>query len=427
MGYLGFIWSSSTPVAEHDVTFDLTTAYAPRKPVLRAPKPPTSPIPIEIVINILEAGYYTDNLESDDALLTNCALVCKDWSYVAQKLLFRHVTLRTQTASYARCIRPQSAVPSLSTFLRRAVTLCPNLYEVHLALYGEGAPGQDIVGSPDASRMKRPAPSFDERTLALLRSGPRISALQFSNWSDNSSSLLQLLDVWPELMSLDVSGTPPQLPNASLPPSPCALTELRTNFQVAPSVEFMQWLLHNSANTLRVLDLAREPSPDMLEFLASEYGAGLHSLALPACGTHDSAAAVRKCTQLRELKLESAWASPVLYKALPETLQHLAIGVGSDTPLQPVLQMIKRSEELRVVTMHVWDDGEHHPQFSAAKIACTIRGVQLRITRDMLAFRAMTRGDPVPTTTYPRLRSLENIQYMHSRASTTPTSKAITI
>ncbi|OBZ65203.1 hypothetical protein A0H81_09504 [Grifola frondosa] len=80
---------------------------------------------------------------------------------------------------------------------------------MHLVLYGEGAPSQDIVGFSDASQMKRPAPSFDEHTLALLRSGPCIFMLQLGNWSDNNPSLLQLLDVWAELTSLDISGTLP--------------------------------------------------------------------------------------------------------------------------------------------------------------------------------------------------------------------------
>ncbi|KAI0756108.1 hypothetical protein C8Q80DRAFT_1092569 [Daedaleopsis nitida] len=441
MGYLGFIWGSTPkPTTTHTVEADLTTLYAPKKPVTRQPKPPSVPVPMEIVMTILEAAYEEAEPPACNAVLKNASLVCKAWSSVSQKLLFRNVTLRTQTAYIAfqeavdratprgrilgdavvrmKVVLDQNQPYRLShRSFARAVSLCPNLYELGVALYGEGAPGLDIVGAPDASRMERSAPSFDERTLAILRAGPQISALQFSNWSDNSHSLLQLLDVWPSLTSLDISGTTPQLPSDTVEPFSCALRELRTNFQASPSIEFMRWLLHHSTGSLRVIDLAREPTPDMLEYLVSEHGHTLQSLGLPACGTHEGAAAVRRCADLRELKIENAWASPMLYKGLPPALQHLAFGVDADTPLQPVIQAIKRSEVLRAVTMQVWHGGDKHPLLAAVRIACAVKGVELRLTNDIPAFRAMTRGDPVPTATYPRTRSLDNILYMASRAA----------
>ncbi|KAI8980575.1 hypothetical protein BD414DRAFT_420258 [Trametes punicea] len=443
MGYLGFIFASSAPrTSPHDVQTDLTTLYAPKLPVARQPKPPSVPIPMEIVMTILESAYDNEDIRSYNALLKNSALVCRDWSAVAQKLLFRHVTLATQTAYIAfqgavdratprgrslgdAVVRMEVVLDQKQPYrlshksFARAVSMCPNLYELSVSLYGEGAPGLDVVGSPDASRMKRSAPSFDERTLAILRAGPRISALQFCNWSDNSASLLQLLDVWPSLTSLDISGTTPQLENDAAEPFPCALRELRMNLQSSPSLEFMRWLLHNSTGHLRVLDLVREPSPELLEYLVAEHGATLESLALPTCGTHEAAAAVRKCAALRELKIEGAWASPVLYKFLPCGLEHLAFSVDSDTALRPVVQAIKRSLELRVITVHIWRGGERHPQLAEVTLACARLGIELRLTRDVRAFRAITRGDPVPAATYPRARSLANLLYMASRTVTT--------
>ncbi|CDO77261.1 hypothetical protein BN946_scf184753.g11 [Trametes cinnabarina] len=450
MGYLGFIFPTFTAprTSVHDVEPDLTTLYAPKKPVARQPKPPSVPIPMEIVMTILESAYENEEIRSYNALLKNCSLVCKDWSYAAQKLLFRHVSLSKQTAYIAfqeavdrttargrslgdavlrmKVVLDQNQPYRLShRSFARAVSLCPNLYELSVSLFGEGGPGLDIVGLPDASRMKRSAPSFDQRTLSILRAGPRISALQFCNWSDNSSSLLQLLDVWPTLSSLDISGTTPQLDSDNVQPFPCALRELRMNFQASPSMEFMRWLLHNSTGRLRVLDLAREPSPDLLEYLVSEHGAALESLGLPTCGTREGAAAVRRCAGLRELKIEGAWASPMLYKTLPGGLQHLAFGVDSDSALQPVVQAIRRSTELRVVTMHIWRGGEKHPKLADVTLACARQGVELRVTRDVPAFRAMIplsplqRGDPVPAASYPHHRSLNNLLYMASRAVTT--------
>ncbi|OCH88778.1 hypothetical protein OBBRIDRAFT_757656 [Obba rivulosa] len=444
MGFLSFLYSSQP--AENVAELDLTTMYPPRDLLRPQPKVASyARVPLEIVMNILETAYYNDALEPDVKLLTSCALVCKDWTYVAQKLLFRHITLRSQPAYIAfqeavdrstpRGRMLGDAVVRMRVVLdhnqpyrlaqrsfARAVTLCPNLYELNVALYGEGAPGQDVVGSPDAARMQRYAPAFDDRTLSLLRSGPRISALQFSNWSDNCTSLSQLLDIWPCLKSLVISGTTPQLPSESLGPFPCALEELRMNFQTSPSVDFLQWLLHNSASTLRVLEFERDPSPELLDFVTSEYGSSLQSLALPTCNSFESVKAVHVCSALREFKMEGAWAMPAMYKALPFSLEHLAIGIDADTPLQHVVQAIRRSDMLSTVTVHVWHGGERHPQMAALKIACALQGVDLRVTRDVREFRSLTRGDPVPTDSYPRPRTLENLKYMHSSTLSTPIS-----
>jgi len=399
---------------EHHISLEFTGSYATRKmSISRTSKVPRAvPMPLEVVLTIIEAAYYDDDLEANDTLLKACALVCKDWSAPAQKLLFSNVTLRTQTAylAFRRAVDRNSergrmlgdAVVRMRVVLdhnqpfhlsphcfAHAVTLCPNLYELKLALYGCADPDKDIVGVPDISRMRRPAPSFDKPTLALLKSGPRITSLQFSNWSENCQSITQFLDVWPTLKSLVIRGTPPKLPSASSEPFPCALEELRMNFQTPPSIDFMKWLLRNSVDTLRILELEREPAPDLLDYLVSAHGAVLHSLALPACGSHEQALAVQKCQRLRELRIENPWASPMVYRKLPEVLQHIALGLDRNTALQPVLETVKSRESLRVVTVHLWDGGEHHPQLPALKIACAYRGLDLRMTTDIQIFRAL--------------------------------------
>ena len=80
----------------------------------------------------------------------------------------------------------------------------------------------------------------------------------------------------------------------------------------------------------------------------------------------------------------------MLYKGLPRGLQHLAFGVDADTPLAPIVQAIKRSDDLRAITMQVWHGGEQHPQLAAVKIACGVKGVELRQTNDVPEFRAIT-------------------------------------
>ncbi|KAL6307797.1 hypothetical protein BKA93DRAFT_57624 [Sparassis latifolia] len=400
-----------SPTITHDLTSDLTTTYPPRKPVLRRAKHVVH-VPIEIVMNILEVAYDEDDLQANLGLFANCSQVCRDWSFLSQKLLFRQVTLHSQTAyiSFQQAVERSTARGRMlgDTVVRMhvvldhnqpyrisersfawAVTLCPNLRELDLALYGQGSGVQDVVCSADVPRMQRPAPAFDDHTVAILRSGPRISSLQFSNWSDNSSSLPQLLDIWPSLKSLSISGTPPKLPSGSAASFSCTLEELRMNFQTSPSADFMKWLLHNSESTLRSLRFDRMPSPDLFEYLVSEHGPTLQSLSLPACAAQESVS-LQQCQALRELRIESAWSPSVVHRSLPCTLEHIAIGVDMDTSLQPVLQNIKRSGVMKSVTVHIWHGGERHPLLPSLRIACALRGVELKITRDIRTFRAMT-------------------------------------
>ncbi|RDB29613.1 hypothetical protein Hypma_016112 [Hypsizygus marmoreus] len=427
---------TSPKAVEHDVSFDLTTSPI-RQVALRRPHRPSSVrLPLEVVLSIIEAAYY-DNNQPDESLLKQCSLVCRAWSGPAQKLLFSHVTLRTETAcdsfrdavdrSTARGRGLGDAVTRLRVVMDHnqpfgitqhsfgdAVTLCPNLYELNLALYGCAAPGEDVVGVPDVSRMRRPAPSFDETTLTLLRSGPKISALQFSNWSENQYSITQLLDVWPSLKSLAISGTPPQPPSPVLEPFACSLEELRMNFQTPPSLEFVSWLLHNSSETLRVLEFEREPSTQLLEHLINEHHSTLVSLSLPSCPSSDLAAAVQKCRQLKDLRVEHQSVTPKLFRDLPESLEHIALGLNRNTHLQPVIDTVRSTESIKVLTLNISDGGDQHPLFPVLKMACAYQGVDMRIVRDIKMFRSMMRGDPVPTSSFPRFQSLDNLYVMRS-------------
>ncbi|KAJ7651613.1 hypothetical protein DFH06DRAFT_1331566 [Mycena polygramma] len=372
-------------------------------------------LPLELSIKIIEEASYDH--QSGDAstahFLTQCALVCRDWAVPAQKILFSSVSLASQRACVAFTAAVDPATPRgrmlRNSVLRmrvvldhnqpfglsqqsfaHAVVACPNLLELNLALYGCASPGKDVVGLRD---ILRTAPSFDESTLDLLKSGPPIRALQFSNWSENNHSITQLLDVWPSLKSLTVSGTPPKLPSTSIGPFPCALEELRMNFQTSPSVDFMKWLLHNSTLSLRVLELEREPLSELLEYLVEAHGGTLRSLAIPACTSHEHAQAVQKCLKLQELRVENPWMTPVLYRGLPAGLQHVALALDQDTNLQPVLDAVRSGKSLQAVTLQVWEGGERNPQLPVLKLVCAYRGIGLVITKDIRRFRSIRR-DP---------------------------------
>jgi len=401
----------SSKTIEHDVSFDLTTPHPPRKTYKRA-LPPPKPVhlPLEVVLSIIELACY-DNATADESLLKQCALVCRAWSAPAQRLLFSQATLRNKVACDAFCgainrstehgrvlgdavTRLRVVIDHNQPFgisqyaFAKTVATCPNLYELNLSLHGCRAPGQDVIGAPDMARMYCSAPSFDGETLALLRDGPMITALEVNNWSENQTSVTQLLDVWPSLKALSMSGTPPQPPSPLVVPFPCSLEEVRMNFQKSPSADFVNWLLHNSVDSLRILELDREPSIHLLQHLTSTHGASLRSLSLPLCSTTEQVAAVQRCEQLKELRVEHPVTSPKLFKAIPQGVQHIALGLSRSSHLQALVETVRSSEWLTDLSVILYDGGDQHPLLPVLKMACARQGVELRIMRDIQLFRS---------------------------------------
>ena len=398
------------------MSFDLAVVPPPPKFLVnsQAPRVPARGIPLEVVLDILEAMSFDDGTVYAEFLRT-CSLVCKSWSLPAQKLLFRRIHLCSQAAYNSLVsaadrstergrILSDSVVqmhvvldnnqpgPLKQACFARAVTFCPNLRELNLALYGCGEPGNDIVGSPTLERMRRPAPSFEPGTLELLRTGPLITSLHFSNWSDNDQSIVQLLDIWPSLNSLSITGKTPHLsPGLTHPPFASALARLRMNCQVEPSLDFLEWLLHTSSqtNSLCAIELDREPSLDMLDYLTRNHTESLQELAVPSCTTPEHATTIIRCRSLRQLRTERPSTIPAVFRQLPPGIQHLAFGMDQDTPLQTLIEAVKTQDELESVTVNLWDKGDSHRQLSALKMACAFRGVELRITNDVRVHRAM--------------------------------------
>ncbi|KAH8119758.1 hypothetical protein DFH11DRAFT_1685268 [Phellopilus nigrolimitatus] len=398
-----------------------------------------SHIPAEIILAILEAAYYDDNLEPDTQFLANCAIVCKSWSAPSQSLLFRHVFLRSSSAfssfrsAVGRCTSRARALADVVVRLRitldynhpdqlshralaLAVRLCPNLYELDISLYGCGVPVLDPAGAAGAFRVFRAAPSFDAVTLALLREGPRIRSLRLANWSDNDQLAVQLLwDVWPSLTAVALKGTPPRMPAADdepWMPFNCNLSELRLSFQTSPKMDFVKWLLSSSIRSLRCLELEREPSMELLNVLLHQHGSSLESLSIPSCTSRGQASAVQSCERLREIRIESAMISPLLLKQLPDTLEHLAFALSRDTPLYLVVNFVKARDNLKAVTVHFWNGGDTHPLLPSLRIACACRGVELIDIHRIRQFREAVRGDPIPFTAFPRTKEPGNLLRM---------------
>lgn len=380
----------------------------------RPSRPPKAPkhVPNEIVLKILEAAYDPQDLQSTHNILMHSALVCRDWSILAQKLLFHHVTLRSQASlhslsdalssstSRGRMLadavirfsvildhnQPNGVSPlSFATLFGR----CSRVQELDISLFGRGAPGNDIVGSPAQARLQRSAPSFDDEVLSVLLAGPSITRLRFSNWTDNSSTLSQLLHLWPTLKSLEIRGaTLPAIPPLASTPFPCALTELRLNCQKAPSFEFLKWLLQNSQGTLRKASADRPSCSDVLIRVVREHHDSVESIAVPTCQTREAAFSLMQCQGLRHLHVEDARVTMVLCKTLPISLQHVSFGLHRETEMKPLLHLISEGAWLTSITLHLWKGGDNHGMLDALRTACVLRGVQLNIVNDIREFRA---------------------------------------
>ncbi|THH31026.1 hypothetical protein EUX98_g3158 [Antrodiella citrinella] len=405
-------------VEKHQVSFTLMNPVMSPKasPVVQrrtsSPLNPPKHIPNEIVLKILEAAYDPQDLESTHHVLMNSALVCRDWSILAQKLLFHHVTLRSQASlhSLSDALSPSTprgrmladavirfsvildhnqpnGVPSLS--FASLFGRCSRVQELDVSLFGRGAPGNDVVGSPTQARMQRNAPSFDDEVLSMLRAGPSITRLRFSNWTDNSSTLSQLLHLWPTLRSLEIRGTAlPTIPPLASTPFPCALSELRLNCQRAPSFEFLKWLLLNSRGSLRRVYADRQSCSDVLARVVREHNDSVESISMPTCQTREAAFSLMQCQGLRHLHMEDARVTMVLCKTLPTSLQHVSLGLHRETEMKPLLHLISESAGLASITLHLWKGGESHGKLDAVHAACALRGVQLNIVNDIREFRA---------------------------------------
>ncbi|KAF5339674.1 hypothetical protein D9757_015196 [Collybiopsis confluens] len=249
----------------------LTTATTTTITLCTYPPPPPA-LPFELISLIIQATHPTK------ASLSNYALVSKSWTYPAQHLLFQHLSLHSQSdylsfqyaiqrtpalANTVRSIRvlidsnqPRPQGGGVSQFqFGQVVQVCEGLNEVDISLFGEA--------------------SFEEGLIAKLRSRPGLSSLRFMNWSGDVYALVQLLSGCRFLQNLVVGGsTPPEVPlravssdgdgdgeidaSFSAASFPCTLTKLGLVFQRSPSIEFFRWLLDNSKESLKVLDVERE-------------------------------------------------------------------------------------------------------------------------------------------------------------------------
>lgn len=386
-------------------------------------------VPPELVLCILEHGYYTSQRTPNYTLLKAAALVCKTWSGPAQTLIFRCATkleqhnipiFRAALLSSAgrgkalgECIRileisiggtssgGLGCTPADFVILLQA---CPQLYELALSITG--------------------VHEFEEEILGGLRdAGRKLKALTLVQCGLQSPILFQLLKTWNHIQFLKIekeiagwpwrtAATPVLRRNVDaeeLAQRPCAevcLYELALSRFPAPEV--LTWLLGSSTDSLCILELRDIPGPTHRTILAI-HAPRLRSLRLAHYNKY-SAALLRMCTALEELVIYNVPTHFPLAPDLPPTIEHLSFRNPKHTyrnTLQPIIEAVDALPGLKVLTC---DKNAERlvVDYEILKAKCRMKGTEV-IVSDMPFW---VYEDPVKVHRFPRSHSVLNFDAM---------------
>jgi hypothetical protein len=325
-----------------------------------------SPLPTELLFNIFDAVHESNDIQS----LLSCALLSRGTYHHVKSLLYKNVVIASRESFFAfedalsghNAILP-CLVSSLSVHLNfdspfgltefhlaRLVTLCPNISSISISITGcEPVFAQPLqaLGAKD-----RPAPSLSHRTVKLLTQSHKISSLSISNWSDNAEILLQLLQIWPDISKLSVSGTIPLIPD-SIPKSfrfP-KLESMSMSVQSSPSVSTLQRLLLNSLETsLKELNLFTEAGSEVAEIFTSSDLASIQSLRISS-DDDTVAAVIKKCRSLKTLHLGCNKVPQPLLELLPCTLEAFTVQAKEPLRVADISALSKHCKNLRSISL----------------------------------------------------------------------------
>ena len=312
------------------------------------------------------------------------------------------------------------------TELSHVVSLCPNLRKIGISVFGAQPRGIVANGAADLQQTSRLAPQVPDKVLEELRTAPnasRISELRVHDWSDDPRILVQLLGIWPHIASLKIAGKLPAVSHdidstliaTTLDTAPCALEMLSLNCATGTesNVDFVQWLLAGSRQTLRRLEFLKEPSTKLLEDIFTRSTFPLDSVFLPSCACPAVGQIIQdrlgtaflpvssndeiggdntsvRVQGLKELFVEDPL-TPLKFlvsAVRSETVQRFAFGVDCRTDLSSIARVIKTQIGLKRITVWLSNGGEKNFGLRSLRIACAIRGIELEETRDMREFRA---------------------------------------
>ncbi|KAG8932955.1 hypothetical protein FRC02_000306 [Tulasnella sp. 418] len=346
---------------------------------------------LELIDEILEYAQYLKTGQLDRTSLRNYSLVCKRWTWGAQKLLFTNIVLfRPYELIALRETLGRPSFPEKTMFLRKSVrvllvkvdqrpselelrpitlenaaktiALCPRLQTLELEFFTSVLPKPSI---------------FD-----VLRSFPPLQKLSIYNNSLQGHVLHQVLACFSNLRFLNIDRHEIRDFQITQDTPPFSLYELNWSARGAPPARFVRWLLSNSYSSLEILTFRDAlPDPYTMEIIMENHGPTLRSVRL-ATLDNERARLLRYCQNLEELQLRD-YPSLSLKRVLTEltTLEHLAFS-GCDQmqtrgPVDTMVELVRLLPKLRVVT---WDCAlpETHPDFHSLLQICQKKQVQLR-------------------------------------------------
>lgn len=360
-------------------------------------------VPPELVLCILEHGYYTSLHTPNYTLLKAAALVCKTWSGPAQTLLFRCATKLEQHnipifraallssagrgTALGECIRileisiggtsngGLGCTPDDFVIILQA---CPRLYELALSITG--------------------VHEFEEEVLKKLGdAGRKLKALTLVQCGLQSPILFQLLKIWNNIQFLKIEkeiaawpwrtvATPVLRQNvdaeelAQRPSAEVCLYELALSR--FPTLDVLKWLLGSSTDSLRILELRDIPGLAHRNIL-SPHAPRLRSLRFSHYNLH-SAALLRMCTALEELVIYHVPTHFPLAPDLPPTIEHLSFRNPNHTyrnTLQPIIEAVNALPSLRVLTCDK-NAEQLVGDYEILKTKCRMKGTEV-IVSDM--------------------------------------------
>ncbi|KAG2120533.1 uncharacterized protein F5147DRAFT_2690 [Suillus discolor] len=384
-------------------------------------------VPPELVLCILEHGYYTSLRNPNYTLLKAAALVCKTWSGPAQTLLFRCATKLEQHNI------PIFRAALLSSPGRgKALGECVRILEISIGETSKGGCSADdfvilLQACPQLYELALSITGlheFEEEILKKLGDvGRKLKALTLVQCGLQSPILFQLLKIWNNIQFLkiekEIAAWPWRTPTtpvlrmntdadelAHRPGAEVCLYELALSRFPTPDV--LTWLLESSTDSLRILELRDIPGPTHRSIL-SLHAPRLRSLRLGYYNIY-SAALLRMCTALEELVIYHVPTHFPLAPDLPPTIEHLSFRNPNHVyrnTLQPIIEAVDALPSLKVLTCDK-NAEQLVGDYEILKAKCRMKGAEV-VVSDIPFW---VYEDPVKVHRFPRTRSVSNFDAM---------------
>ncbi|KAI0063809.1 hypothetical protein BV25DRAFT_1914881 [Artomyces pyxidatus] len=350
----------------------------------------TPSLPFDLAIIILESVYNYSRFTEHYPTIAACALVCKSWTHVAQRILFRFFNRRWHPSHWREVfLSSVTKNPLLGTYVRSMSGLFisgnPNLhYSYHIVF------SQFLSALACCPQLVELGVAIDlafipSDTLASLAALPlRLSHLAFNG--RDYGVLYQLLHVWPSIRFLHIAGGLPRPPPNDRPPF--CLESLSHELEVDDDI--LRWLLPPPQATpnrpFLTLDISHDSNRQHAHWYTDDvfvaYAPHIRSLTvgyeLPE---------IESLTTLERLVLHREPPAPF---TLPITVRHLGIDplsrVDGALPLLHIMAALQAHPRLSVVSVN--RDVSRNNLHSLKEI-CGREGINLveDVTHDVPSYR----------------------------------------